>query len=59
MDALQFLQAIPGIAVAVAFVAGTALACAIAGGNRRLEEDDESLSALEVHQLMTDEHKDC
>ena len=59
MDALQFLQTIPGIAVAVALVIGTALACAIAGGNRRFDEEDQGLSAIELHNLMTDEHKDC
>lgn len=60
MDAIQLIQTITGIAVAVAFVIGTALACAIAGGNRRLDdEEDEGISAIELHNLMTDEHKDC
>lgn len=53
---MEILGGICGIA---GFAIGTAVACAIAGGNRRLDEDEEErLSALEVHQLITDEPKE-
>ena len=49
MEITEILGGICGFAV---FAIGTAVACAIAGGNRRLDEDEEvRLSALEVHQL--------
>lgn len=55
MEANDILQTLLGIAAVLAVPLGTALACAIAGGNRRFDEQDEGLTALDVHQLITDE----
>ena len=55
---MEITQIIGGICGIAGFIIGTAVVCAIFGGNRRFDEDDERLSALEVHQLIADDRKD-
>ena len=56
---MEITEMIGGICGIAGFAIGTAVVCAILGGNRRFDEDEEErLSALEVHQLITDERKE-
>lgn len=54
---MEITQILGGICGFAGFAIGTAVACAIFGGNRRFDEEDR-LTALEVHQLITDERKE-
>ena len=54
---MEITEILGGICGFAGLAIGTAVACAIAGGNRRFDEED-SLTALEVHQLITDERKE-
>ena len=55
---MEISQILAGIGGFVALALGTVAACAIAGGNRRLDDQEEGLTALEIHQLISDEQKD-
>ena len=54
---MEITEIFGGICGFAGFAIGTAVACAIFGGNRRFDEEDR-LTALEVHQLITDERKE-
>lgn len=56
---MEITQILGGICGFAGLAIGTAVACAIFGGNRRFDEDEEvRLSALEGHQLIADERKE-